>query len=638
MKKLFTIILLVPLISFGQSIQTAPNLKLAKPKSNWNNRAMPYFKTVMSDAEPAAAISSPGIRPVRDIQQGGVRDITSTEIGISTYDLQTNNAIYPRIFNNGDGTYSALWTMSKNSSWSDRGTGYNYFDGNSWGVEPSLRLEGERCGFTNICYAANGNELVMSHTAVGTNPSGISLLLRSPKGTGAWTESTTTLPSPSPGGVLWSRMVRGGTDHNTIHMIVLTQPTANPPGTIYKGQDGALLYSRSLDGGNTWDKIMVDLPGIDSSDYKRFGGDTYAIDANGNTVAIVIGGFVNDWILLKSTDNGDTWTKTIIWEFPIKFYENGQLSDYNEDGVPDTIDTNDGSVAVLVDENSVVHAWAGYNRMFNDGTATGFYYFPGLNGLMYWNEDIGGDPTIITGATDLDGSGQLEITNLASSYGCGLCSFPSAGEDQYGNIYLSYWAIVENTEDPSGNALGHSYLIYTRDKGETWSSFDGQSGPVDFTTDDGVTEGCFSSIVRNVADDNIYIVSMEDACAGQGVTTGSDGNVLDPCNTGQTNIIVVKAIGNFITAVPSINHPVADVKVYPVPSQGIFTIEGIDRSAVDVTVTNSLGQIVQRIAQHRVNGAQLQLDLTVLSDGFYTVTLESNGVAIAAPVTVYKQN
>jgi hypothetical protein len=635
MKKLVTLLVLAPYVAFAQNIKVSGDLKLPAA-GNWSTFTRPYVKTAVSDAVAPAGLEQSNAGVVHHYNQGGVRDITSVEIGITTYDLQTNNAVYPRLFNNGDGTYSAVWTMSKNSNWSDRGTGYNYFDGNTWGVEPSVRLETQRTGFTNVCLAANGNELVLSHTAVGTNPGALALLSRTPKGSGTWGENASVLPSPSPGGLLWSRMVRGGTDNNTIHVIVLTQPVANPPGTIYKGQDGALLYSRSLDGGNTWDKVQVSLPGIDSSEYAGFGGDTYAIDANGNTVAIVIGGFVNDWILLKSTDNGETWTKTVIWEFPIPFYENGQLSDYNEDGIADTIETNDGSVAVLVDENEVVHTWAGYNRMFNDGSATGFYYFPGLNGLMYWNDDIGDVPVIIAGAQDIDGSGELEINALGSSYGCGLCSFPSAGMDQYGNIYLSYWAIVENTEDPSGNALGHSYLIYSRDKGETWSSFDGQAGAIDFTTDDGVTEGCFSSIVRHVDDAFIYVVSQEDACAGQGVTT-SNGQVLDPCNTGQTNLIVVKAIDNFVTGVPSVKQPAADVKVYPVPSQGLFTIEGVREIAVDVTVTNAIGQIVSRTEQVKTNGELLQLDLTALNDGFYTVQVEKNGTAVTKPITVYKQ-
>jgi hypothetical protein len=306
--------------------------------------------------------------------------------------------------------------------------------------------------------------------------------------------------------------------------------------------------------------------------------------------------------------------------------------------VADTIDTNDGSVAVLIDENSVVHVWGGANRMFNDGTSTGYYYFPGTNGLLYWNDEVGGDPTIIAGSLDLDGSGQLEINALASSYGCGLCSFPSAGEDANGNIYLTYWAIVENTADPSGIALGNSYMVYTRDKGTTWSSFDGQSGPVDFTTPDGVSEGCFSSIERTVDNENIHIVTMEDVCAGQGVTTDANNQVLDPCNTGQTNLIMAVTIPNFISSVPSISNLNAAIHVYPVPSEGNFTIDGITDQNVNINVTNSLGQIVQRFDNQKVNGHSVELNLTSLSEGFYHVNFENNGQTVSKQITIFKQN
>jgi len=636
MKKFTLLLVALPLFTFAQSIQKSPALKLSPVKNALSNKAVPYVRTIANDALSPSQINAPS--SPHQFHYGGLRDVNAVEIGETTYDLQTNNAIYPRIFNNGDGTYSAVWTMSKNGTWSDRGTGYNYFDGASWGPAPASRLESERCGFTNICMPSNGNEIVFSHQAINSaTPSQLDMVHRNPKGSGSWTENNNLLHSPSAGSE-WARMIRGGTDGNTLHVIALTENVANG-GTKYKGQDGALLYSRSTDGGNTWDKSQVDLPGIDSSQYSGFGGDSYAIDANGNTVAIVIGGFTNDWILLKSTDNGDTWTKTIIWQFAIPFYAAGQVSDATGDGIADTLDTNDGSVAVLVDENGVVHTWAGYNRLFNDGTATtGYYYFPGTNGLMYWNDAVGGTPAIITGALDLDGNGQLDITQLGKSYGCGLSSFPSAGEDDLGNIYLSYWAIVENTADPSGNALGHSYLIYTRDEGTTWSSFDGQVGPFDYTNQDNFTEACYGSIERTVNNEIIHCLVQEDACAGQGVSTDANNQVLDPCNTGQTNSIVAITIQNFIAGVPSVSHPAVKIKVYPVPSQGIFTIEGITDPKVSLNITNALGQIVMRFDNEAVYNNSVQLDLSSLESGLYNVNFESDGKTISKNIALVKQD
>ncbi len=54
----------------------------------------------------------------------------SEVIGYTTYDLQSNGSVQNRLDVHDDGTISAGWTMSKefNTTYFDRGTGYNYFD------------------------------------------------------------------------------------------------------------------------------------------------------------------------------------------------------------------------------------------------------------------------------------------------------------------------------------------------------------------------------------------------------------------------------------------------------------------------------------------------------------------------------
>ena len=64
-----------------------------------------------------------------------------TEIGDTRYDLQTNSAIQRRIINHTNGTVSATWTYSAVNSWATRGTGYNYFNGSSWGTAPTSQIE-----------------------------------------------------------------------------------------------------------------------------------------------------------------------------------------------------------------------------------------------------------------------------------------------------------------------------------------------------------------------------------------------------------------------------------------------------------------------------------------------------------------
>ena len=57
-------------------------------------------------------------------------------VGTTTYDLQSNATVMDRILHHHDGTISVAWTRSSefNTSWTDRGTGYNFYDGSAWGT------------------------------------------------------------------------------------------------------------------------------------------------------------------------------------------------------------------------------------------------------------------------------------------------------------------------------------------------------------------------------------------------------------------------------------------------------------------------------------------------------------------------
>ena len=61
--------------------------------------------------------------------------LTEKIIGVTKYDLQSNGSCQNRVYRFSDGTIGAAWTMgSINPGFSDRGTGYNYFDGTNWGT------------------------------------------------------------------------------------------------------------------------------------------------------------------------------------------------------------------------------------------------------------------------------------------------------------------------------------------------------------------------------------------------------------------------------------------------------------------------------------------------------------------------
>ena len=90
---------------------------------------------------------------------------TETLLGNTTYDLQSNGAVMDRIIRHSGGQLSAVWTMSAQyaASYTDRGTGYMYFDGTSWSSMPSARLESSRCGWPTIRATSTGKEIAIAH-------------------------------------------------------------------------------------------------------------------------------------------------------------------------------------------------------------------------------------------------------------------------------------------------------------------------------------------------------------------------------------------------------------------------------------------------------------------------------------------
>jgi hypothetical protein len=187
-----------------------------------------------------------------------------TYIGNTHYDQQTNSTTQNRLYYYDDGTFGATWmTGFGEPGFSDRGTGYNYYDGNAWKPFPLDRIESQRSGWP--CYAPLGEngEIIISHISGGTDD-GLLINRRSEKGTGNWTEYLFQGPAGGEA-LLWPSFVTSGIDHNTIHLLAVTRPVANG-GTIYQNLDGAMLYSRSTDGGETWEIENALLEEL-SSDY-----------------------------------------------------------------------------------------------------------------------------------------------------------------------------------------------------------------------------------------------------------------------------------------------------------------------------------------------------------------------------------
>lgn len=594
------------------------------------NKAYPKPKNLLAETPTPYALQNP------TVSVGGQMRANSfgrVQLGTTYYDLQTNSAICNRVVRNADGTIGATWTISQtpdHPGFADRGTGYNYYNGTAWGLEPTSRIESKRTGWPNIVHLANGSELVVSHN---TTVSQLEIAKRTVKGTGTWTEDETSLVSPISGGNWWPRMASGGPDGNTVHVISITYPVASG-GTVYEGLDGALTYSRSLDGGTTWDipvhKIFADF---DSTETLGVSADAYAIDCRGSVVAVVAGDGIQDMVLLKSTDNGVTWTKTTILDFPLdKWDYETTISDVNADGVADTIDTYDGNFALIIDNNDQVHVFYGNNRIIQDNPVAGqgYSYFPGTDGLFHWTEAMGtGNAVIIASALDRDGDGVLNVPTptvtgqLAwGNYGTGITSFPNVGISADGKLYLTYASIFENTDNGSQKAYRHTYIMASRDGGATWSD------PVDLVPSDedpDFTEAIYAAVAKRV-DAQVHVVHMEDTQPGQSLA-GNPAGSEDPENVNLLNNIIYTPVDTSLAL--GVNPTVLGKEgfnVYPNPTkdQLLVSVNAGANQVSSFEIINIDGKVVMR-DETRFNGAlqAKRVDVSSLAKGVYMVRMNT---------------
>jgi hypothetical protein len=431
-------------------------------------------------------------------------------IGFTKYDLQSNASIDDRLVGFGN-AISAGWTMGFGSgSFPDRGTGYNFFDGANWYDEALTeeRIESVRCGWPSLGQTASGIEYSVTHPGIDTPFLFTSRMMGSGD---AWSEMS--IPMDGPSGVLWPRTATSGPDGNTIHVIGISTPVDNE-GLEFQGQDGALMYYRSLDAGTTWEQST--FPELDTTNFVGFGGDTYAIHARDGVVAFTVFNDFRDTFVMISEDNGDNWEYTAVIDFPVDNYvidmglpvDSVVAEDFDGDGIFQEYLNSDGAGDVHVDQNGMVHVvFGGMYYMDADTTDEATSYFPGTNGLEYWNQSYGIDSSLtIAYAYDIDESGTLDLEDEIAAYYVNLAGIPSMGSDADGNIFVTYSAIREDYSTGSQN-YRHLYVVNSMDNGATWNTEDA----CDLTPDldfDGY-ESVFGSLAPDVLD-NLEIIYQRD--------------------------------------------------------------------------------------------------------------------------------
>ena len=602
-----------------------------------------------------------------------MRSTSRSYIGQTFYDLQTNGSMAPKMVAHNDGTISTVWTTNGMTA-STRGTGYNYFNGTSWINDASNtdRIESVRSGWGTLTCVGDA-EIVASHN--GTTALVINICPQ--KGTNNWIESTLQGPAVSNGSststcLLWPMLASSG---NVVHLIACTESDA---GYLYQGIQTCLVYYRGVYDAATstiaWENPRI-VGNVTSSEISAFSGDAYSIAAKGNTVAIFTANTSHDAFIWKSTDNGVNFTKTVVAAHPYPGYNESTTL------VTDTPYVADGACAVAIDDQGKCHVAFGLTRLLNNDLTDGTYsYFPGVCGLLYWNEDMQPilntsrntlDPDTLAAAgyqvffrSDLTGDGHAYFANNAEmpSYGVSAVSVPQLIAEN-GTVYLIYTQLLDfpfldvdagayyrgifgtkSTDNGSTWNGATSWLSYNNEcfylNGWDWTVLqEGDSFTIsdmrDYVDVDG--ESMFPAVAPKVVNGKINMWWQYDYTAGSEIKENSSAMCqneafiyyfsIDANEIGIYNNTEEVCQGLWIDSVGIANQTFSGMKMYPNPaSESVnITFSSEEGANAVLSVMNLMGQTVYNMDVEVYEGYNMvTLPVNELPAGVYMVNIRSN--------------
>ncbi len=556
-------------------------------------------------------------------------------VGNSRYDNQSNASIQNRMYLYPDGTIGATWIFGTGEpNYDNRGSGYNYFDGSSWGEIPTARIEDVRTGWPSYAPLGENGEIIIAHTGA----SGLYISKREQKGTGSWNYST--LAGPDGHHILWNRSITSGVNRDRVHVLGLTLPLSHQ-GTPYSGLDGALAYSLSNDQGATWEIENQILDGMTSDDYYGFGSDNYTwAEPKGDVLAFVVGESWTDLFLMKSTDGGQTFTKTVIWENPYPFFSTQSPI------VTDTFYCADGAHSLVIDDNNLVHVVFGINRAQSNGTD--MYWFPFVDGIGYWNENMAsfsnhknalspyGDPgseliedvNLIGWSQDVDNDGQITFVGTATenigTYYLGLSSMPQLVIHN-DDLYLIYSSTTETYFTGTIN-YRHLWERYSTDGGATWGDFTDLTLDLIHTYDECVYPSCAAN-----TDGSLYLIFQQDNSPGNAVWAQQHP-------VGDNNMIRMKVpiIGTGLQNSNDLKNQVS--QNFPNPFTSSSEVNVILDKPTDLTL-EVIDLAGHKVSEYNKPNAKkgsntFTIDASNMKPGIYFYTVKSEGYSVTKKMIV----
>ncbi|MCU0421750.1 MAG: T9SS type A sorting domain-containing protein [Bacteroidia bacterium] len=556
------------------------------------------------------------------------------QVGTTFVINQTNGAPYRRIIYYPDGKISLTWTASTDNGvngFLSRGSGYNHFNGNSWISTPNgLRLEAFRAGFPALANT-NDKEIIMSHRVDTSGRSGgLVFNTNASIGSNTWTSNTVFTPPANTTSQLWPRTAISG---NYLIVVANYQDSSNnqPNFVVKNGVRAPMVYSRYDLTTNQWVDQDRTLPGYDNNLLQEGSTDNYSIDANGNNVAIVMGGVFTSLVLWKSSDNGANWTRTVLDTFDSQYV-------FDKDTILQRT-VNNGSVHVMLDPNGKAHVWSGMARISDSITNDASYTFSwargigGVNdGIIYWNENLAdsGLRIIATaiGPTVNDSAIGNSSFDAANRYGISNSTWPSAGIDASGRIFVVYSSLIPTDDNGQGVNFRDLLVTYSSDNGLTWSY------PVNLTSWISFNREEVYPTMAKFVGTNLVVTYLNKSTPGSQVANDNQ----EVFGIYSLSIPVDQILNNKVGLIERSNDLFEINQNYPNPFKGTTTIPVLLKRSTDVTisVTNLMGQtIYTRSYENNATGInQFEVSLPQAEAGIYFYTVEAGDYKVTRKMII----
>ena len=556
--------------------------------------------------------------------------VDETEIGGTVYDLQSNTLLGNRIHMFQDGSMGAIWTMGISATaFPGRGTGYNFFDGTSWGSAPTARIESLRTGWPSYAPLGIDGELVVSHDFAASE---LYYLTRDTKGTGAWSETLFSYSS-GPSTLSWARATTSGSDNNYIHMV------ANSVNE-YEGMASALVYSRSEDAGASWDIENTILDGMTSTEYLDIGADEYVwAEQKNGTIALLVGGAWHDLFMMKSDDNGDSWDKTVIWEHPYPLFDWDVT-------ITDTFFCCDNSASICLDNDGNAHVVFGISRVAHFDVGNTYNYWPYYDGVGYWNETMPAfsgdihslappqygyaasemveDVNYIGWMQDVDGSGTIDLnTDIMAYRELGPSTMPSIYVDENDFIYVFF---ASTTETYVFDVYNYKHIWARAYADGAWTDFMDLTNDITHIFDECV----YPQLTQYSNDDYLHYIYNADVTPGLALDEdhGYQDNRTIYGKLPKSDLII--GFGQKELEVPSENVQVSQNFPNPVKSATMIKVTLESSCNLNLEVTNLLGQLVisEELGEFTAGSHDLSINLKGQEAGIYFYTVSDGKTSI----------